>query len=463
MNRSSHAVDLPRRRRFLLGTAAAALAGTAAGVGWNPRASHGEEPQARGEAAFPGTAPFDELMTTFLRENGVPGGALAVSRGGKLVYARGFGVADRRTGRAVEPNTRFRIASVSKPITAVAVLQLVESGKLKLDDPVLDHVPLKPQLPRGVHAVDPRWKKVALRHCLQHSGGWDRDNPQGGFDPIGVPRKIAAALGVETPVPPEDVVRYMLGRPLDFEPGERFAYSNFGYLLLGRAIESASGMKYEAYVKEHVLAPVGAKGMALGRALPEDRFPHEAAYYAAGGGETECLYPPRRGAKVPWPDGGENFEAFEAHGGWTASAPDLLRFAAAFDSAGSPPLLSAESIETMFARPAFPQPAFPPPPPGEDSTAAPMKKRSPNYYGCGWAVYEAGPGRLNAFHTGRIRGTSSLLVRRADGLAWAVLFNTDANPEGVDLFGLIDGPLHRAADAVGKWPEVDLFQDRRPG
>jgi N-acyl-D-amino-acid deacylase len=388
-------------------------------------------------AADPKLAPFDRLMTAFLKGHAVPGGALAVARRGKLVYSRGFGYADADKKLAVEPAALFRIASISKPLTAVAVLQLVDRGKVKLDDPVRKYVTLKPHLEPDTKP-DPRWETVTVRQCLRHTGGWDRDKSG---DPIGIPRRIAEALGTKPPVPAADVLRYMLGRPLDFDPGTRFAYSNLGYLLAGRVVEAASGRGYEEYVRKEVLAPVGVTTTRLGRALPENRAKGEVRYYDAKKSTGLCLYPPRAGERVPFPDGAANFEGYEAHGGWVASAVDLVRFASAFDDPKAGPLLSAAGIKTMWERPDGP--------PGFDAAGKPK----PTFYGCGWNVRPVGAGgAANTWHTGLISGTSTLLVRRSDGLTWAALFNTDRNPDGKVLAGIIDPLVHAAADEVKTWP-----------
>ena len=388
-------------------------------------------------AADPNLEPFDTLMTSFVRENEVPGASLAVTRNGKLVYARGFGYADVEKKEPVRPADLFRIASVSKPITAVAILQLVAKGDLKLDDPVLDRLKLAPFLEANVKP-DPRWKRITIRHCLQHTGGWDRDKS---YDPIGRPQAIAEALGIRLPVTPADVVRYMMGQPLDFDPGERFAYSNLGYLVLGRIIEGVTKQKYDAYVKKEVFAPLGVTAARLGRALLEDRAAGEVRYYDAKKRTGPCLYPPRVGKPVPLPYGAQNLEAFEAHGGWIASAVDLVRFSAAFDDPNKCPILDAKSIEEMWKRP-------------EGAAGEPKAA----YYGCGWSVRRIGPAeKANTWHGGYIAGTEALLVRRWDGLNWAVLFNTADGPDGKSLTGLIDGRLHEAADRVKKWPAADQF------
>lgn len=286
----------------------------------------------RSPAAVTGTAdlrlaPFDRLMNALIEQHDCPGAALAVTRGSRLVYARGFGHADRRSRAAVAPNALFRIASVSKPVTAVAVLRLVERGKLRLGDRALDRLGIRPHLEPG-GKVDPRWRQITVEQLLQHTAGWDHGKS---YDPIGIPWKIAAALGSQPPVTPVQIVRYMLGQPLDFTPGERYAYSNLGYLVLGRLIEVASGLPYATFVQREVLQPLGIRRMHLGRALPEHRARDEVSYHDAKKRTGRCLYPPRRGQSVPLPDGAENLEGFEAHGGWIASAVDLVRFASAFD------------------------------------------------------------------------------------------------------------------------------------
>ena len=148
---------------------------------------------------------------------------------------------------------------------------------------------------------------------------------------------------------------------------------------------------------------------------------------------------PRLGKPVPWPYGGWCLESMDSHGGWIASAEDLVRFAAAFDDPDHCKILGAKSIETMFARP--------PGAAGEDKDGKPAA----SYYGCGWAVQPVGDGKANTWHNGSLDGTSTLLVRRWDGLTWAVLFNS-RQAKGGEPAGLIDPLVHEAADAVKHWP-----------
>lgn len=363
---------------------------------------------------------FDELMNRFVREQGVPGASLAIAHRGALKYARGFGLADRDTGAPVRTATRFRIASVSKPFTAVAILKLVEAGKLGLDDPVL------PLL--GRPAKDPRWARITVRHCLQHRGGWDRAISG---DPIGQMGEIFHTTGIPPPYEPSQIVRYMLGRPLDFEPGARMAYSNLGYLVLGRVIEKISGVGYEDFVRATILKPLGLDSMKLGKATWRDRETDEARYHTRDGRKGLSLYDPF-GPPVPYPYGAENFEGFEAHGGWIATASDLVRFADVFHDSAKCPLLKPETIALMQARPEGAA--------GHEEDGKPKAA----YYGCGWMVRPVKADQVNLWHSGLITGSESLLVKRWDGWSWAVLFNGNGAAQGGNLSAAIDPLLHRA-------------------
>lgn len=389
----------------------------------------------------PSLASFDDLMRSFVREQRVPGAALAVVRGRRLVYARGFGLADVDRNVPVEPDALFRIASVTKPITGVAVLHLAEQGKLSLPDKVTDLLPVAPFLKDG-DRVDPRLNDVTVLHLLRHTGGWDRDKSG---DPMMRPVAIARALNVPPPAGPEQVIRYTFGRPLDFDPGSRFAYSNFGYCVLGEIVRQVSGRSYEEYVRQEVLRPLGIKRMRLGKTL--EQAPGEVRYYADKD-RTGRAVVGQVGTQVPLPYGTFYLEAMQAHGGWIASAIDLVRFAAALDDPGRCPVLGPAGFQALYARPPGPA-GF-----GDDG------KPRDAYYGCGWEVRVLrgrGRGRGNTWHSGGLPGTSTLLVRRFDGLDWAVLFNTRHGPGGKELCDLIDPLLHQAADRVRSWPRHDLF------
>ena len=386
----------------------------------------------------PELASFDELMRSFLKEHSIPGAALAVAKDGRVVYTRGFGYADVERQQPVEPDALFRIASVSKPITAMAVMRLVEQGKLHLDAPVFEQLPYTPHLPAG-QAEDPRLREITIRQLLQHTAGWDRDIS---IDPMFHSVAIASSLETAAPAEPDDIIRFMMGWPLDFAPGTRHAYSNFGYCLLGRLLEQATGVGYEEHVRRDVLAPLGIATMRIGKTLEHERSDGEVRYYLPRDRFALSVVGDHPGVKVPRPYGAWYLEAMDAHGGWIASADDLVRFGSAVAYWEQSRFLSAESIEAIDAVPAGPA--------GHDADG----NRKAAYYGLGWMIRPVnGSGGANRWHNGRFDGASSLLVLRHDGLCWAALFNTSATPDGDAPAGKIDSLLHRAADAVVHWPE----------
>src|SRR5215211_7405645 len=227
--------------------------------------------------AVPGMESYDQSVRDLMLKYGVPGGAVALVRDGKLIYARGFGYADVENKTPVQPDALFRIASVSKPITSAAIMTLVEEGKLKLDERVAPYIAHLTPAPGA--SVDPRWDQITIRNLLNHTGGWDRSKPNGGFDPIDRPLIAAAAVGAPAPASSETLIRYMKGMPLDFNPGEKHAYSNFGYIILGRVIERVSGMPYAVYVRTRVLQPVGANRTQQGKSRMHDALADEVKYY----------------------------------------------------------------------------------------------------------------------------------------------------------------------------------------
>jgi D-alanyl-D-alanine carboxypeptidase len=226
-------------------------------------------------------------------------GAVLVARHGKVLLNDAWGRADRKAGTANTPATRFRIGSMNKMFTAVATLQLVEAHKLALDDPIGQHLPGYSN--KEVAA------KVTVRHLLTHTGGTgDIFGPE--FDQHRLQLREH-----------RDYLKLYGWRGLSFEPGSRFEYSNYGFVLLGALIEHVSGMSYYDYVDDHVFRRAGMRSTG---SLPEAvDVPNRAVGYmrtSAGGSwepNTDTL--PWRGTSA---------------GGGYSTVGDLLRFAQALES-----------------------------------------------------------------------------------------------------------------------------------
>jgi D-alanyl-D-alanine carboxypeptidase len=224
-------------------------------------------------------------------------GRLLVARRGKILLDQSRGLADREANIAVSADTRFRIGSMNKMFTAIAILQLAEAGKLSLSDPLVKFLPDYPNKELAT--------KVTIRHLLSHTGGTgDIFGP--GYD------SYRLALRSH-----DDYIRQFGARPLLKEPGTGFQYSNYGYVLLGAVIERASGMSYYDYVDRKVYQPAG---MTSTGSLPEDvAVPGRSQGYMRNDGawkrNTDTL--PYRGM---------------AAGGGYSTAHDLLAFAAALES-----------------------------------------------------------------------------------------------------------------------------------
>jgi N-acyl-D-amino-acid deacylase len=381
---------------------------------------------------------YDQIISDLMRKYAIPGGAVAVLRDGKLIYARGFGYADVEHKTPVQPDALFRIASVSKSITSAAIMKLVEEGKLELDDRVAPFIAHLSPAPGAT--VDPRWEQITIRQLLDHTAGWDRDKPNGGFDPMFRPAIAAAAVNAPAPASAETIIRYMKGMPLDFNPGEKFVYSNFGYAILGRVIERLSGMRYEDYVRARVLQPVGANRTRLGKTRLGEALAGEVKYYWPGMSLNAPLVPsvfPGEGL-VPINYGGYYLEAMDSHGGWVSSAIDLLRFVSGVDGrANRPDILSAELIAEMT------------------SNGAVLCGGACQYAG-GWLVRPTG-GDATWTHGGSLPGTETILVRSYNNFSWVALFNARYDTDPVKFENELEPALWKALGQVTSFPTHDLF------
>ena len=372
---------------------------------------------------------FDQTMKSFMGNRNISQGALAVTYNGRLIFARGYSLGGDT--KQTNPLTLFRIASLSKPITATAVMKLVQQEQLNLDDTLLDILNID-------ETVDPRISQIKIRQLLQHIAGWDSNIT---FDPMFYDIAIATELDVVLPVTKSQIIEYMNIQNLQHAPGETYAYSNYGYMLLGMIVEKVSNQSYEEYVKNNIFQPLGIENMQLGYSLEENQLPNEVSYQSQYMGTTVM---DSSGTSIPLPYGGFNIENMDSHGGWVGSVVEMARFATLFDFPGNNPVLCPDSIDKMFALP--------------ENMNAENYNWGEFYYGLGWAVKDFGGGNRNVWHEGSLPGTHTLMVRRKDGLSWIAFFNQRDDSSGLD-YSEIDTMLHDAADSILVFPEHDFFEN----
>lgn len=387
----------------------------------------------------PGMESFESAFVNFLQSWAILGATVAVAKNGRLVYARGFGWSDVEHNVKMQPTTLFRIASISKAITAVATLKLVEEGKLGLDKHAFEILKdLKPCEARG-RAVDPRIYKITVRDLLQMSAGWDR-NHQG--DPMFKPLVDRASYYCSPTLRADSVsiIRYWLNEPLVFDPGTSQSYSNLCYAVLEQLITRTSGKRYSEYVKQNVLLPAGITDMRLGRT--RERAPNETVYYPFPGQELANSYFPNVKGVVPLAYGGDfALEALAGPAGWIASSVDLVRFVSAVnrDRKEKPPI-SPETFRIMLKRPALR-----------------VCEKKDEYFALGWEVLPVKDGSGVIFsRTGSFPGCMALVVHLEDGTAWA--FEVNSRPMGQAQF-LKEAKMliSQAVRAQKKWTNEDLF------
>ncbi len=384
-------------------------------------------PIANFPVGFAGTAQLDRVMEHFRAQWQLNGVSVAIAHEGRLVYAKGFGLADAETGVATTPQHQFRVASVSKLVTAVAIMQLVEAGRLRLTDKVFG--------PGGIlrdsvysAARDPRVYDIEVQHLLRHTGGW-RNRLRA--DPMFVPLEIAAATNTPPPASLAAITQYMFKQEMLASPGTFFDYSNFGYCLLGKVVEQVSGLTYENYVRQMLLHPLGIGQMRLACNRYTDKAPNEVRYYDYPGAKPKlsCY---GTGDMVSRAYEGMNIEILGPAGGWVASPIELLRFVLAVDGLNTlPDLLQPRTIDLMTNQNQI------------DSLNNPE---------IGWRYC----GAQTWLRTGSFGGTHALLARQANGLTWVWVSNTSAW-RGPNFSNDVWEMMNQALAQVTQWPERDFF------
>jgi len=282
-------------------------------------------------------------------------GAVLVAQGGDILLREGYGMANRIDGTRNAPDTKFRLGSLTKPITAVSVLMLVEQGLLDLDDAACAYLA----------ACPPAWQAVTIHDLLAHTSG--------------IPEITALpdypTFKMEATTPAQSLAR-VADLPLDFAPGERWQYSNSNYIALGAIIEQVSRQSYEAFVQENIFTPLGMTNSG----------------YDHNDGQTAIGYTPD-GSSADFID----MTLPHAAGALYSTVDDLYLFDRALYTDA---LLSAEARERMF------------------TMQAQIAPNDPSVgYGYGWIVLmdaEGLPPGKAFFHNGAIEGFTSAMIRLPD-------------------------------------------------
>jgi D-alanyl-D-alanine carboxypeptidase len=322
-------------------------------------------------------AAVNSAISGFMSSYNIPGASLAVSKNGKLVYIKGFGLADQSTGEKVTPAHRFRLASVSKTFTGVAIMKLVQEGKLTLDGKVFG--------PGSVFGTDygtapynANVLNITVRHLLQNlSGSWGSVT---GGDVVDQNQSYTYKQFMDWVID---------GRPHPNAPGTLYDYSNVNFVIAGRIIEKISGKPYINYIKEDIMATVGGTQTEKAGVTLADIKTNEVKYYGQGN-DANFVY-------------NILFSRRDADGGLMTTATDLLKLVNAIDGATTRPDILNSNALTLLTTP---------------STIFPS-------YACGIGIWTA---ENVWFNYGSLPGTRTGFMRNSNGVCVALLLNSRVDP-----------------------------------
>ena len=318
--------------------------------------------------------PLDDYLAQEMKKQHIPGLALAVLKEGKIVKAEGYGWADLEGKIPVKPNTVFQLQSITKSFTATGIMMLVEEGKIGLDHPIGSYL----------EGLPDDWGRITVRHLLTHTSGLK--------DFINEP-----TVDLRKDLTPQEVIRSLAGLPLNFKPGEKYAYSNTGYHLLGMIMFQATGKSWGEFLQERIFAP---RGMSETEIISSSV---KLANLAKGYGWD----------KDQWAAG--DFIAPTilgyAGGGILSTVLDLAKWDSTL-STGK--LLKKESLEQMWA-------------------SAKLNNGTKSGYGLGWGIGDLRGHRFVNHSGGHATGFRTTFLRfRDDPVTIAVLTNLrGANPEEI--------------------------------
>jgi CubicO group peptidase (beta-lactamase class C family) len=335
---------------------------------------------------------MNRMGVDFLEKTGIPGLSVAFAQKGRIVHQEAFGYANRERKEKLTTTHSFRVASVSKPITAAIIFALIERGKLNVGDLVFGAQGIL----RQFASVPDTVRSLSLHHLLTHSaGGWGNRNN----DPMFMHRTATH----------DELIPWTLQNlPLARLPGTGYEYSNFGYCLLGRVIEKVTGKSYVQAANDLLLNRAGITEMQLAGNTQDQRAKNEVWYYSERGEDPYSM----------------NISRMDSHGGWLATPADIAKFASSVDGfrANGPNanILQRSTIDAMTK----------------------PSKTNPSYAN-GWEVNSA----PNWWHFGTLPGTTSLVVRTASGMCWAA----SANARTKDSLALLDDTIWKMARSVTAW------------
>ncbi len=366
---------------------------------------------------------FDARMESFIKKWNIAGASVAIAKDERLVFAKAYGYADRELKIQTEPYNLFRVASVSKLVTAVGIMKLVEQHRINLDSKVFGESGI---LNDSIFSnyIDPRVELITVKQLLEHSAGW---TSRWG-DHMFMPTVISAKLNKPLPVGVDDIIEFALMHRLHFQPDSQSGYSNLGYAVLGKVIEKVSGDDYESYIRKEVLFPLGIFDMRLGGSLLTERFENEVKYYEP---DSTVLVEDYRGTgqMVSRTYGGNDIHSLGAAGGWIASATDLMKLMLAIDgNTKIKDLLSPESVDLMV------------------TPESPLK--SP----LGWRRVK----ETAWIRTGTLASVSALMVHQMDGISYVVLLNS-GTWKGADFTVEVERQLNLFIPTIAHWPTYNLF------
>ena len=338
-------------------------------------------------------AGMDKSVETFMQYWHIRGLSLSVMRNDSLLYAKGYGWADKENKVRMEPGHILRLASVSKLITATGIMKLIEQERLSLDSRVFG--------PEGILCdssfteiiKDRRYFDITVEQLMRHKGGF---TTRAG-DPMFITGTIMLQNRLSEPPDHETLVKTQIKRNLQFTPGETQYYSNFGYLLLSMVIEKVTGTDYESWMQENILKPAGCVDMHIANNYYSERYPNEVRYYVQDDDEPAAEFN-NSGRMVVKCYGGNDVHSLSGAGAWVASTPELARFVASIDGRPEvPDIISRESVRLM------------------------TEWFDPETYSLGWNDTKP-TGEWT--RTGTFSGTSALIKYFPDGECWILVTNT---------------------------------------